>query len=117
MKTPIRTHSVGTKVTEVEYTQLEASASEHGISISEWCRSILLKKAEGDSPTEVDKALLAEILALRMILLNLHFCVARGEAMTSEEMQTIIDRADQAKARKAEERLASVSKGNEATEV
>jgi len=94
-------------VTEEEYTRLEACVSEQGVSISEWCRSALLEKAKGDRSTEADEILLAEILALRMILLNLHFSVARGEAMNAADMQTIIDRADQAKARKAAERLSS----------
>ena len=105
MKTGTRTRSVGTKVTEEEYAGLEASASERGMSISEWCRSVLLGRAGGDRPTKGQETMLAEVLALRMILLNLHFAVARGETITADGMQVIIDRADQAKASKAAERL------------
>lgn len=107
MKTPTRTRSLGTKVTEEEYAGLEVCASARGMSISEWCRSVLLETASGNRPNEADATLLAEILALRMILLNLHFAVARGEAITASGMQAIIDRADQAKASKAVERLSS----------
>jgi hypothetical protein len=107
MKTPTRTRSVGTKVTEEEYGELEACASEQGVSISEWCRSVLLERAAGDRPTKGDETMLAEVLALRMILLNLHFAVARGETITADGMQAIIDRADQAKTSKAAERLSS----------
>jgi hypothetical protein len=105
MKTPTRTRSVGTKVTEEEYAGLEACASARGMSISEWCRSVLLERAAGDRPTQADETLLGEVLALRMILLNLHFAVARGETITTDGMQAIIDRADEAKASKAAERL------------
>jgi len=116
MKTPTRTRSVGTKVTEEEYTRLEACASEQGVSISEWCRSVLLETARGDRPTETDETLLAEILALRIILLNLHFSVARGETLTTDGMQAIIDRADRAKASKAAERLSSSTRKDEVGE-
>src|SRR5690242_14739818 len=105
MKLASRTKSVGTKVTEAEYARLEVCASEEGLSISEWCRNVLLEKAHGDRPTETQKATLAEILALRTILLNLHFAFARAETITADAMQAIIERADRDKAKKAVERL------------
>ncbi len=107
MKTRTRTRSVGTKVTEEEYAGLEACVSAQGMSISEWCRSVLLERAGGNRPNKGDETMLAEVLALRMILLNLHFALARGETITADGMQAIIDRADQAKASKAAERLSS----------
>jgi hypothetical protein len=105
MKLASRTKSVGTKVTEVEYALLGVCASEHGLSISEWCRNVLLEKSRGNRPSESEKVTLAEILALRTILLNLHFAVARAETITADAMQEIIERADRDKARKATERL------------
>jgi Mobilization protein NikA len=105
MKLASRTKSVGTKVTETEYARLEVCASEQGLSISEWCRNVLLEKSSGDRPREPEKITLAEILALRTILLNLHFAVARAETITADAMQAIIERADRDKARKAMERL------------
>jgi hypothetical protein len=105
MKPALRTKSVGTKVTEAEYALLEACASQEGLSISEWCRNALLEKSGGDQPREAEKVTLAEILALRTILLNLHFAVARAETITADAMQAIIERADRDKAKKAMERL------------
>ena len=105
MKTAIRTRSVGTKVTETEYALLESCASDEGLSISEWCRNTLLEKSKGDGPSESDKALLAEILALRTILLNLHFAIASRATISADDMQSIIERADRDKAKKALERL------------
>jgi hypothetical protein len=66
----------------------------------------LLEWAEGGKVSQVDETLLAELLALRMILLNLHFTVAKGKAISADEMQSIIQRADQEKGKKATERLA-----------
>jgi hypothetical protein len=105
MKPASRTKSVGTKVTEAEYARLEVCASEEGLSISEWCRNVLLEASNGDRPRESEKVTLAEILALRTILLNLHFAVARAETITADAMQAIIERADRDKAKKAMERL------------
>ena len=50
---------------------------------------------------------LAEVVALRTILLNLHFALATGDTPTADAMQRLIERADQDKIRKAQERLAS----------
>jgi len=105
MKPASRTKSVGTKVTEAEYARLETRACQEGLSISEWCRNVLLERTDGDRPTETQKVTLAEILSLRTILLNLHFAVAKAETITADAMQTIIERADRDKAKKALERL------------
>ncbi len=105
MKLASRTKSVGTKVTEAEYARLEACAREEGLSISEWCRNVLLERTDGDRPTEAQKVTLAEILSLRTILLNLHFALARAETIPADAMQAIIERADRDKGKKALERL------------
>ena len=47
------------------------------------------------------------LLALRAILLNLHFAVCSGEPVTVDMMRRLIDRADQDKIQHAHERLAS----------
>jgi hypothetical protein len=105
MKPASRTKSVGTKVTESEYARLEACACEEGFSVSEWCRNVLLERSKGERPTETQKVTFAEILALRTILLNLHFALARAETITADTMQAIIERADRDKVKKATERL------------
>jgi hypothetical protein len=56
-----------------------------------------------------ERVILAELLALRAILLTLHFGVATGERLTTEAMQRLIDRADQDKLAKAQARLAMPS--------
>jgi len=106
MKTTFRTRSVGTKVTEEEYAQLESCAFDRHLSISEWCRAILLEKVEAPKASGAGETVLAEVLALRTILLNLHFAIARGEAINADEMQAIIERADRDKEKKAALRLA-----------
>jgi hypothetical protein len=46
-------------------------------------------------------------MALRTILVNLHFAVATGVPPTADDMRRLIELADQDKWQKAEERLLS----------
>jgi len=106
----IRNRTVGCKMTDSEYERLSAVVESEGMTLGEWCREVLLERAEGRKPSVIEETLLAEVLALRTILLNLHFTVAKGEAITAEGMQEIIERADAGKANKAAQRLAAASK-------
>jgi len=103
VKPVYRRKSIGTKVSEEEYARLEALAG--GRAMSEWAREVLLRELDGRQARPADETLLAEVLTLRTILLNLHFTVAKGQAITAEEMQAIIDRADANKVQKAIEKL------------
>jgi len=50
-------------------------------------------------------------LALRTILLNLHFAVSQGQTLTGEDMRQLIERADQNKLGKARQRFAEAATG------
>ena len=101
-----RTKSVSTKVSDEEYAQFERLAG--GQTISEWTRGVLLKAVK---PNTSERIILAELIALRTILLNTLYKLAQGEHLTADEMQRLIDRADQDKFRKAQERLAAAASG------
>ena len=95
-----RTKSIGTKVTADEHAQLVRLAE--GQTVSEWVRDVLLAMV---SPRPADHVLLAEVLALRTIVLNLQFAVASGDPPTTDAMKRLIERADDEKSRRAVERL------------
>lgn len=97
----LRTKSISTKVTDDEYTQFEALAGEQ--TISEWTRNVLL---DATKPNAHVQTVLAEVLALRTILLNIHFAVSQGQTLTADEMQQLIERADRDKLSKARQRFA-----------
>ena len=121
-----RIRSVGTKLTEEQYARLEAAAAKRGLTVGEWCREELLHAA-GDSAADgnghatirdaipiaapigkpADETLLAEMLALRTILLNLFYDLANGENVTATRMQELIAKADGEKREKALARLKS----------
>jgi mobilization protein NikA len=110
VKPPLRTKTLSTKVSEAELAQLEAAASERGLTLSEWFRETLLASVNGQEskasdPGGTGHAVMAEVMALRAILLNVMFKLANGQPLNAEEMQRLIDRADSDKLGKARERL------------
>jgi hypothetical protein len=96
-----RTKSIGTKVTPDEYARIQTLAGDQ--PISEWVRAALLTAAAHRA--EADSVVLAELLALRTILLNLHFHICSGAIVTPETMQRLIERADLDKHQQAAARL------------
>ncbi len=104
MKPPLRTKSVGTKVSEVEFALLEERARGAGMRLAEWVREALLAapvEPGGSSGVDSGEVALGEILALRSLLLNLHFRAAKGEPVVEAEMRGLIDRADGTKIERA----------------
>ena len=116
VKPSLRTKSIGFKVSEDEYVLLDAAAQMSGCSLGEWCRELLLARVNGQEPKAATDsagtgqvALMAELVALRAILLNVLFKLAKGQTLTAQEMQGLIDRADSDKLKKAQERLAQAA--------
>jgi hypothetical protein len=108
----LRNRTVGSKMTESEYEQLLAMAEREGLTLGEWCREVLLARAntnEGKKPNIPEQTVLAEVMALRTILLNALFKLGQGQAFTAEEMQQLIERADGERFDRAQERLAAAT--------
>ena len=100
-----RTRSAGAKVTEEEYTQLEALAQTRGLTVGEWCREVLLAQLKPSLASLPEETILAEILGLRMIMINLLRDLGNGEALTQERVQKVIQWADTEKLTTAVEHL------------
>jgi hypothetical protein len=118
MKAPLRTKSIGTKVSEEEFAALEECARHADMTLSEWVRAVLLAAPGVDLPDD-EAALgarlaLAEVLALRTLFLNLQFRASNGGQaqgpMTEAEMRGLIERADAVKGKRARERLEAARK-------
>src|SRR5579863_8935418 len=108
MKAPLRTKSIGTKVSEEEFAALEECARQADMTLSEWVRAVLLAAPGVELPDDeaalVGRVTLAEVLALRTLFLNLQFRQGQGP-MTEAEVRTLIERADAVKGERARERL------------
>lgn len=88
-------------MTDDEYAELERAAGAQ--TLSTWAREVLLQAARRQGAESV---VVAEVLALRTILLNLQYAHSVGDAVTAERMQQLIDRADRDRFARAAERLA-----------
>jgi hypothetical protein len=102
-KSPPRNKSIGTRVSEEEYAALGELAAARGLNLGEWLRELVLSELIARPAEQV---MVAEVLALRTILLNALCVIANGQPIPDQEMRQLIARADAEKARKAKERLA-----------
>jgi hypothetical protein len=75
-----RSRSLGTKLTLKEERELVRAAEAEGKTASEWAREVLLRearRAEGD-------AVLTEVIATRMLMVNLLKPLAMGKTVSQE---------------------------------
>jgi hypothetical protein len=93
----LRSKSVGTKVSDDEYVQIKAQAAAQELTLSEWCREVLLATVKSGQRVPGSSDVLAEVQALRAIVLNLFYASLRGEAITEQRMQQIVQWADEHK--------------------
>jgi hypothetical protein len=113
MKSDLRVRTVGTRVCEEEYQALERLAQAQGQTLSEWTREVVLAQLNPTTAIPTEETVIAEVLALRTILLNVLFRIANGERLTEEEMRKLIERADAGKGQKARERLTAKVAGQD----
>jgi hypothetical protein len=109
MKREVRSRSVGTKVTEAELRVLESRAERAGLTLSEWVRDVLLGSSIETGTLAAERAILAEVLAMRTILLNFMLKVGEGTAIPEESSKKLIAWADANKMKRALEILATNS--------
>jgi hypothetical protein len=109
MPTP-RTHSISTKVTEAEYEEIARRAEPE--TVSAWARGILVGAAR---PDPLHFLLLAELVAMRTIVLNLNYALAASGPPAEDAMRRLIERADAEKFGKAEERIEKLRQAVDAT--
>lgn len=96
---PSRVRSVAIRFTESEVAQLEAAAKKVGVTLREWSRELLLRSIQG---SEAD-VLFTELIATRMLLLNLIKPVALGDKITTKDFADISAQVRKEKRRVAQE--------------
>ena len=96
VKPPLRTKSIGFKVSQEEYAQLETAAQADGRTLGEWCREAILRGGSASDAERHDPAL-AEIIGVRLLLVNVLGPVAAGEKVTPEKFNQLLDQISEAK--------------------
>ena len=105
-----RVKPVGTRLTQAEFAEIEAAAGDAGKKVGEWLREAALAQARS-APSETDPILLAELMAMRTLILNL-FAVASKGPLTDESLRKMLAYADSVKQQKADEFLAKLRTGS-----
>ncbi len=100
-----RVHHVGTKLNEAELHELEALAAKRNETQAELIRGLVLREIEQDKTGLRPSAEMVEITACRLLLVNLLGPLAKGQVMTSEVFDGIVDLVKKQKARVARDRL------------
>ena len=100
-----RVHHVGTKLNEAEVHELEGLAAKRKQTQAELIRGLVLREVEQDQTGLRPSAEMVEITACRLLLVNLLGPLAKGQAMTSEVFDGIVDLVKKQKARVALDRL------------
>ena len=98
-----RTNSIGTRLSEAELSEVEAAAASAGKKVGEWLREAALAQARS-APANTDPILLAELMAMRTLLLNLFAAASKGP-LTDESLRKMLAYADSVKQQKADEFL------------
>ena len=86
------------RVTQDEHGELLAAAKRDGRALGEWVREILLREARADRDM-----LFTELIATRMLLLNLLKPLALGEKVTTKDVADISAQVRKEKRRVAQE--------------
>ena len=100
-----RVHHVGTKLNETELRQLEVLAAKRKQTQAELIRGLVLREIEQDQTGLRPSAEMVEITACRLLLVNLLGPTVKGQAITQEVFDGIVDEVKKQKARVARDRL------------
>jgi hypothetical protein len=104
-KTVFRNTTVCLKLTEEEARLLDELATAKGMARSEWMRDVILRQLRGRSASDPS---LAEILGVRLLLVNVLRPLAAGQRLTPEAFDKLLDEISDAK-HKLADRLATAS--------
>jgi hypothetical protein len=99
-----RVKQAGTRLTEGEFAEAEAAASREGMSVSAWIREAILARLSAGQSVNTDPILLAELMAIRALIVNLFAAASKGP-LTDESLRKMQAYADSIKEQKADEFL------------
>src|SRR5260370_18089229 len=94
-----RVHHVGTKLNEAELHELVALAAKRNETQAELIRGLVLREIEQDKTGLRPSAEMVEITACRLLLVNRLGPLAKGEAVTPEVFNGVVDQCKKQKAR------------------
>jgi hypothetical protein len=89
-----RNQSLNTKLTRTELAAVEVAAAAQGCALGEWVRDVILREIRGGSLADPS---LAEILGVRLLLVNVLRPLAAGQRLAPEAFDKLLDEISEAK--------------------
>ena len=89
-----RNQSLNTKLTPTEFGAVEAAAAADGCALGEWVRDVILRELRKGSASDPS---LAEILGVRLLLVNVLRPLAAGQRLMPEAFDKLLDEISDAK--------------------
>ena len=89
-----RVFPVTAKLTKEERTKVTNFATSQGLARGEWIRDVILREIRGESACDPS---LAEILGVRLLLVNVLKPLAAGQRLTPEAFDKLLDEISEAK--------------------
>src|SRR6201985_3321682 len=80
-----RNMTLNTKLTELEFSEVERFCESRNVAFGEWVREVVLREVRGPEDRTANVPLLGEITGLRLLLINTLEPLLRGEKMTPEQ--------------------------------
>ena len=102
-----RNHSLNTKLTATEAAAVNAAAESEGKAVGEWLRDLVQRELAEDSGQLQPLAVMGEVAALRLLLINALEPLLRGDKMTAEQFKEMLRYVKANKRKAAEDTLAS----------
>jgi hypothetical protein len=93
-ETQNRVFPVTTKLTKEEQVSITEFAKAQGLARGEWIRDVILREVRGASASN---PLLAEILGVRLLLVNVLRPLATGETITPAKFDQLLDQIGETK--------------------
>ena len=117
-KPGFRTKTIATRITPEELREVEAAAEKSGKTLAVWLRELALNAAR-ERPADPTELMLAELSALRYMLLNLFHASAsaqtEGKYLLPESVVKIRDKAEARKLTDARKLLTDFLAGSDGT--
>ena len=103
-----RAHVAQARVTQPEQKELEDAARREGKALSEWARDVLLREARRSQ----DDALFTELIATRMLLVNLIKPIILGEKVSPTWITEAMGMVRREKHKAAQELMQQYAQGS-----
>lgn len=100
-----RERTIGVRVSDEEYAMLEEHAWKAGKVVAEYSREILLNTVGENMLPRIADWTLCEVVAVRLLLLNLLPAFAKSEMPGIEEIKEFVAQVDQEKLAMVRERI------------